>query len=115
MGLPAARKDDDVAHKDGAGAVLEGCPTVRINGLPAARLGDKVQHNKGIETITTGEPTVRIGGPIAARITDKVGCGGFIAVGSPNVRIGRDTEESCLASAAESGAMMVTAADSVGI
>ena len=113
MGQPAARITDQVLHKKGAGPILQGCPTVRINGLPAARKGDKVQHNQGVEIITSGEPTVRIGGAglFAARIGDKVLCKGCIAKGSPNVRIGKTAPGDCLEHAQAVSSSFVAPAD----
>lgn len=84
MGKPAARKGD--AHVKGA--ILEGSPTVRIDGIPAARVGDKAKCGKGVDAIAEGEATVRINGKPAARVGDKHGCGGAILKGSATVRIG---------------------------
>ena len=93
----------------GVGDILEGCPTVRINGLRAARLGDKVQHGQGMELIMTGEPTVRIGGAglLAARVGDKVMCLGCLATGSDNVRIGKTAVGNCLQQASDHGTSYV--------
>jgi len=88
MAKPAARKGDDVAHKKGAGAILDGSANVLINSRPASRQGDPVQHNQGVEPITQGSSTVSFNSKAASRTTDKVGCGGKIAVGSANVLIG---------------------------
>jgi uncharacterized Zn-binding protein involved in type VI secretion len=57
-------------------------------GRRAARKGDLVQHDDGLEAIMEGEPTVRINGLPAARITDAVSCDGRIATGCGTVRIG---------------------------
>ena len=105
MGQPAARITDHVLHKKGAGDILEGCPTVRIEGLPAARKLDKVQHSKSVEIIATGEPTVRIGGAglLAARVGDQVACKGCISSGSGTVRIGRTAPGNCLKHASDQG------------
>ena len=109
MGQPAARITDHVLHRMGVGDILEGCPTVRINGLRAARLGDKVQHGQGMELIMTGEPTVRIGGAglLAARVGDKVMCLGCLATGSDNVRIGKTAVGNCLHQASDHGTSYV--------
>ena len=97
MAKPAARKGDDVAHKKGAGAILDGSANVLINSKPAARQGDPVQHNKGVEPITQGSSCVSINSKAASRVTDKVGCGGPIAVGSANVLIGDGGAVACSA------------------
>ena len=88
MAKPAARKGDDVAHRQGSGAILQGSDNVLINSLPAARQGDLVQHNNSTEPITQGSSSVLFNSRPASRMTDKVGCGGAIAVGSGNVLIG---------------------------
>ena len=107
MGQPAARQSDEVAHKKGAGPVLEGSSNVLIGAMGAARLGDKVMHNSASEAIIEGEATVLINNKPAARLGDKVGCSGLIVGGCMTVHIGRDKDEACLIEAAESGAMVV--------
>lgn len=113
MGQPAARLGDPGVHVSGAGKILDGCTTVRIEGRLAVRRGDKVQHNSHPEVITTGEPTVRIGGAglLAARTGDKMSCKGCVGPGSSTVRIGLTAEGHCLQTASDNGAAYVQPAD----
>lgn len=92
---PAARLNDLTTH---TGHVLEGSPTVRVNGQPAARVGDFancplftgfVPHVGG--DISSGSSTVRINGLPAARVGDIVienGAVSSVQIGSNNVIIG---------------------------
>lgn len=111
MGQPAARLADPGLHVKGAGVILQGCASVRIEGRLAARQGDEIQHNQHVEVITTGEPTVRIGGKLAARTGDKLSCLGCVDMASPTVRIGRDPAEACLTDAHAAGDSIVTHVD----
>ena len=52
MGQPAARLADPGLHVKGAGVILQGCASVRIEGRLAARQGDEIQHNQHVEVIT---------------------------------------------------------------
>jgi len=110
MGQPAARLADPGLHVKGAGVILQGCASVRIEGRLAARQGDEIQHNQHVEVITTGEPTVRIGGKLAARTGDKLSCSGCVDMASPTVRIGKDNDEDCLKAAASQGDMTISPA-----
>lgn len=47
---------------DGTGVVINGSPTVLINGLPACRMGDTIVETTSVNTIAKGELTVLIGG-----------------------------------------------------
>jgi|GEM_PF-1304730 len=88
---PAARKGDTDTGHPGAGptAIISGSGNVKINGLPAARKGDQLQpHHRGTRVIVEGAGSVKINGRAAVRITDAVNCGGTIAAGSGNVKIG---------------------------
>ena len=90
-GQPGARLGDvDTGHPgSGPTAITSGSPNVRYNGKPAARMGDSLApHHPGRRSIVEGVSSVRINGRPAARVTDKINCGGKMAVGSPNVRIG---------------------------
>jgi len=58
--------------------------------LPAARVTDKVRHGRGTCEIIEGEPTVLINGLPAARVTDAVSCDGSIAQGCTSVTIGKN-------------------------
>lgn len=92
---PAARLGDLTVH---GGVIVQGCPSVLINGRLAARLSD--QHVcpafQGLQPhvggpICQGSATVSIGGLPAARVTDLAICMGpsdRIALGSPDVLIG---------------------------
>jgi uncharacterized Zn-binding protein involved in type VI secretion len=92
---PAARLHDLTSH---TGQVLEGSPTVRINGLPAARRGDfatcplvtpafpePIPHVGG--PISTGSSSVWIDGLPAARAGDVIIENGAVS----NVQIGSST------------------------
>jgi uncharacterized Zn-binding protein involved in type VI secretion len=81
------RFGDPVPHV--GGGILEGCPTVVIDGEPAARVGDIAWcEGAAYDAITGGEPTVSIGGKPAARRGDATD-GGSITSGCATVTIGR--------------------------
>lgn len=98
MGKPAARWGDlhkcpketpgtpPVPHV--GGPVLEGCPTVLIDGLPAARVDDSCFCVGEPDKIVTGSSGVFIGGQPAARKGDQTAHGGSIKTGSRTVLIG---------------------------
>ncbi len=95
MAQPAARQGDPTAH---GGSIVQGDPTVLINGMPAARQGDMhvcpmcngtVPHGGG--PIAQGSSTVLINGQPAARQGDVCTCNGppdAIAAGDSTVLIG---------------------------
>jgi len=93
-GAPAARQGDAMAS---GGIIVNGFPTVLINGRPAARVGDLTIDPRVIVfvpcvggPIIQGSPTVLIGSLPAARVGDNAAsvCGPVpIAIGSPNVLI----------------------------
>ncbi len=59
---PCSQQTAGVPH--GGGFVLQGAPTVRINGLPAVRAGDAIMETAGgPNPISGGEPTVLLGEP----------------------------------------------------
>jgi uncharacterized Zn-binding protein involved in type VI secretion len=70
------------------GPVLEGCPTVLIEGQPAAREGDSCFCFGEPDIITTGSSGVYIGDKPAARKGDQTAHGGSIKTGSRTVLIG---------------------------
>jgi len=92
MGQPAARQGDTTVH---GGTLVQGEPTVLIEGRPAARQGDMhvcpacsgtVPHAGG--PITHGVPTILINGRPAARQADLCTCNGppdAIAAGASSV------------------------------
>jgi len=92
MGQPAARQGDTTGH---GGTIVQGEPTVLIEGRPAARQGDMhvcpacsgtVPHAGG--PITHGVPTILINGRPAARQADLCACNGppdAIAAGAASV------------------------------
>jgi len=57
-GMPAARVSDHAVCVGPPDTIVQGSPTVFINGKPVARIGDMTQHG-GV--IVTGCPTVIIG------------------------------------------------------
>lgn len=67
---------------------------VFINGRGAGRVGDPyaphgcIDHPPHVGTIASGSSTVSINGRPAGRVGDSVSCGGSVAQGSGNVRIG---------------------------
>ena len=74
-----------------SGTIIQGSPTVNVNGLPIARLNDAVEHSCphcGTGYISSSSSTVFANGMGVARIGDSVtypGGGGAIVTGSPNV------------------------------
>jgi uncharacterized Zn-binding protein involved in type VI secretion len=70
------------------GPVLEGCPTVLIEGQPAAREGDSCFCFGEPDKIVTGSSGVYIGEKPAARKGDQTAHGGSIKTGSRTVLIG---------------------------
>jgi uncharacterized Zn-binding protein involved in type VI secretion len=94
MGQPAARQGDTTVH---GGTIVQGEPSVLIEGQPAARQGDMhvcpacsgtVPHAGG--PITHGVPTILINGQPAARQADLCTCNGppdAIAAGASSVRL----------------------------
>lgn len=95
MSKPAARVGDahtcpmvtgTVPHV--GGPIVQGDPTVLIEGMPAARVGDLVTCNGPPDTIAMGSRSVFIGGRPAARMGDTTAHGGVIIGGSGTVFIG---------------------------
>jgi uncharacterized Zn-binding protein involved in type VI secretion len=84
---------------------------VRIGFHRAARVGDSLECESATDTIAKGEPTVRIGGKDAARLGDPTEHGGKIVKGCPTVRIGPDSQGTCMLAAAAQGAPMVESAE----
>lgn len=82
----ATRKNLDSA----GGKLLEGSPTVFVNGQPLARIGDAVEgHGVGIHAgpvMATGSSNVFANGIPACREDDVATCG-HPATGSPDVNI----------------------------
>ncbi|MBL7794047.1 MAG: PAAR domain-containing protein [Saprospiraceae bacterium] len=79
--------DGDRAHT--GGPVLQGSPTVFVNGKNACRTGDLLQCNSSSpDAVQGGSATVFINGLPAARAGDSTAHGGVITVGSGNVFIG---------------------------
>ena len=76
--------------------LIEGDPTVLVNGKPIAVIGSKYQNHSGSNTkdhtphIITGSSHVFVHGKPVARIGDLVSCGATVAEGSCNVFIGDD-------------------------
>ncbi|RMM31644.1 hypothetical protein ALQ80_100254 [Pseudomonas coronafaciens pv. oryzae] len=58
-----------------AGQVLEGSPSMFINGLAVARVGDRVSCPHGIGTIVSGDETLLVDGRPVAREGDFISCG----------------------------------------
>ena len=91
----AARLNDMTAGHGGFPPVpiIEGSPSVFINGRRAARVGDAVEshsdgHGTHQGTISAGSARVFINGRRAARLGDAVSCGDSIAQGPPSVTVG---------------------------
>lgn len=88
----AARQFDPTSHP---GLLMQGAPSVLIEGLCAARMGD--QHVCSMPPlagphpptpILKGSSTVLIGGLPAARMGDSSACGAVILKGALTVMIG---------------------------
>ncbi|MBO0904639.1 PAAR domain-containing protein [Jiella sonneratiae] len=61
-GLPAWRaRIDRHECRHGTGVVVDGSPTVLINGQPACRLGDTIVEGRERNLITGGCPSVIVG------------------------------------------------------
>jgi uncharacterized Zn-binding protein involved in type VI secretion len=94
-GQPAARSSDVTSF---GGSIVEGSPTVMINGLPAARAGDQIVTPRFVfpnncvgGPIVLGSATVFINNRGAVRSGDiaTTVCGPEVIVGgSPTVQIG---------------------------
>ena len=93
------------------GPVIVGEPTVIIGFQPAARVGDSLVCVPATDAVAKGEPTVIIGGKDAARLGDPTEHGGKIVKGCPTVRIGSDSQGTCMLAAAAQGAPMVESAE----
>ena len=97
MSMPAARMGDqhpcpmsDGPKPHGIGTIMQGAPTVLIEGMAAARVGDQVvcAASPAPNTIVSGSGTVFIKGQPAARVGDSTAHGGAIIVGATSVLIG---------------------------
>ena len=95
--MPAAtRLNDNGTGHDACPPVplVEGSPSVYINGRPAGRVGDHysahgcVTHPGHQDVIAAGSSKVVINGKPAARVGDAVSIGGAVQDGSGNVVIG---------------------------
>lgn len=88
----AARMLDPTSHP---GLLMQGSPTVLIEGLPAARMGDKhvcllppLAGPHPPSPIAKGSASVLINNLAAARQGDAAGCGAQILKGAITVLIG---------------------------
>lgn len=70
------------------GPIIQGEPTVLIEGQPAARVGDQATCMAPPDTISRGAFPVLIGGKPAARLGDPTVHGGVITAGAATVFIG---------------------------
>ena len=103
----AARFGDLDPH---AAAVGTASPNVLTEGLFQARFGDLLVPC--LAPIIQGCPTVFINGMMAARVGDQTGCGGAILKGAVRTRIGSpgdaaNSPRDCLQSASDEGSAMV--------
>lgn len=73
------------------GPIMQGSPTVFINGQPAATMGSIAICVGPPDNVIMGSATVMINGKPAARMWDSTGHGGIILLGSPTVFIGGPT------------------------
>ncbi|MCA9732109.1 PAAR domain-containing protein [candidate division KSB1 bacterium] len=97
MSKPAARMGDqhpcplsDGPKPHGVGTIMQGEPSVLIEGMAAARVGDQVicATSPAPNAIVAGSATVLIKGQPAARVGDQTAHGGTIVVGATKVLIG---------------------------
>ena len=72
----------------GGPIVGAGAATVLIGFMPAARMSDKCACVGPPASVVEGSPTVKIEGKLAARLGDATSHGGFVALGCPTVLIG---------------------------
>jgi uncharacterized Zn-binding protein involved in type VI secretion len=92
MSLPIATVGDKTTGHDchPPQTIVEGSPTVFLNGKAVARQGDAVtSHTCGNNThggvISSGSGTIIVNGRPAAQIGSAVSCGGAVASGAANV------------------------------
>ncbi len=67
------------------GAVLDGDPTVLMNGKPVAIMGSTCQCTGAIDTVVQGQPFVFINGKPVACVGDMTAHGGVITTGESNI------------------------------
>lgn len=80
---PIARRGDELSH---GGQIVEGSPTVYVDGRPVARVEDRAQCSQhGPVTIVDGNDALPINGRAAARVGSRCSCGAVIVTGSASV------------------------------
>lgn len=93
--MPAATRiaDKTAGHCFGPVPLLDGAPTVFVNGKAVGVIGGKYPpHTCGTSThqgsLAKGSATAFACGRAICRIGDKLSCGDTVAQGSPNVFVG---------------------------
>lgn len=80
--------DEHLCPQHVGGPLIEGDPSVTINGAPLARVSDRASCKGPSDPIVTGAATVVVHGKPASRLGEVTSHAGTISSGAPNVLIG---------------------------